>query len=75
MKIKEIKNQHRRDFVAVMVCEFCNHEQLNKSGYDDRYYHDHVIPEMKCDSCKESTHSKGGSVEFRPTKYPEGFQI
>jgi len=75
MKIKQIINQHRRDFVATMVCEFCGSEVKNDSGYDDRYYHDHVIPGMKCKKCDKSTNSEGGKVTNTPTKYPEGFQI
>lgn len=75
MKIKEMLSQHRRDFVAIMKCEFCEFEYTNQYGYDDRYYHDHVIPEMKCDKCGKSTKSEGGEIEKRETKYPEGFQI
>lgn len=75
MKIKEITYEARRDFHAIMNCEFCNHDQILKSGYDDRYYHDNVIPEMKCEKCGESTLSKGGSISHTKTRYPEGFQI
>lgn len=75
MKIKKIISQHRRDFTALMECEFCNHQEMDNSGYDDRYYHDNVIPNMKCKKCGESTISKGGEIEKVQTKYPEGFQI
>jgi len=75
MKIKKITSQHRRDFSAIMQCEFCQHEQINDAGYDDRYYHDNVIPQMKCHKCGESTISKGGEIDHTPTKYPEGLQI
>ena len=75
MKIKQILSQHRRDFSAIMKCEFCDHEEKDNSGYDDRYYHDNVIPNMKCESCGKSTNSEGGKVDKTPTKYPEGFQI
>jgi Zn ribbon nucleic-acid-binding protein len=75
MKIKEKISQYRRDFTALMECEFCGHTELNKTGYDDRYYHDNVIPNMKCIKCGESTISKGGTIDKTPTKYPEGFQI
>lgn len=51
MKIKEITHQHRRDFSAVMVCEHCEKEDINKYGYDDANYHDNVIPNMECTSC------------------------
>lgn len=68
-------NQHRRDFSAIMECEFCNHTQTNNSGYDDSYYHENVIPNMKCLSCSKSTVSEGGTIEPRQTKYPDGYQI
>jgi hypothetical protein len=75
MKIKKITYQHRRDFTAIMKCEFCNEENLDDSGYDDRFYHDEVIPKMKCGKCEKSTFSEGGEVINTPTKYPEGQQI
>lgn len=75
MKIKKIISQSRRDFTASMECEFCQNKETNSSGYDDRYYHDNVIPNMKCKKCNESTVSKGGEVDKAETKYPEGFQI
>lgn len=75
MKIDKIINQHRRDFIASMECEFCGHKEINEHGYDDRYYHDNVIPAMKCPNCNKSTKSEGGEIIHTPTKYPEGFQI
>lgn len=75
MKIKKLISQHRRDFTALMECEFCEHQEMNNSGYDDRYYHDHVIPEMKCEKCEKSTLTEGGEIPHTPTKYPEGFTI
>lgn len=75
MKIKQITFQHRRDFCAIMKCEFCGYEEEDNSGYDDRFYHDNVIPNMKCPKCNKSTESEGGKVEHTATKYPEGFQI
>ena len=75
MKIKEILDQHRRDFTALMECEFCLHQEIDNSGYDDRNYHDNVIPNIKCIKCGKSTMSGGGKIEKVVTKYPEGFQI
>ena len=75
MKIKEITNQYRRDFCAIMKCEFCGNEEMNERGYDDRFYHDNVIPKMQCRKCNKSTLSENGIVEHTNTKYPEGFQI
>ena len=71
MRIKEITSQSRRDFRAVMVCEGCGHEQKLTSGYDDRNYHDNVIPAMKCEKCGESRESLGIVAEPTPTQYAE----
>lgn len=75
MKIKEIKSQYRRDFTAMMVCEGCGHEQLNIYGYDDRHYHENVIPDMKCKSCGQSANDMGLDTRPLATKYPEGMQV
>ena len=72
MKILEITSQHRRDFRAVMVCEFCQDITQLTNGYDDRNYHDNVIPNMVCKKCDKSTISENGPVEFVQTKYPSG---
>jgi len=71
MKIVQILSQHRRDFQAIFKCEHCGHE-LTRSGYDDSYFHQNVIPEMKCDHC-----GKAAPKTFRPltTKYPDGQQV
>jgi len=75
MKIIKILSQSRRDFVAMMHCEFCEQKCINNEGYDDRYYHDNVIPDMKCEKCGKSTNSEGGKIDHTPTKYPEGEQL
>jgi transcription elongation factor Elf1 len=71
MKIKSIISQNRRDFTAIYECEHCGHEKKG-SGYDDRYFHSKVIPEMKCDECGMTA-----SADYLPlaTKYPEGTQV
>jgi ribosomal protein S27E len=69
MKILEITSQSRRDFYAKMVCEGCGHTQKLSGGYDDRYYHDNVIPEIKCEQCGESRNSLGIKGDFTQTKY------
>jgi len=71
MKIKKITRQNRRDFSAIMICEFCNHESENKYGYDDDHYHNVVIPEMKCKSCGKAS----GKPTPTKTKYPQGMQV
>jgi len=52
MKIKEIKSQCRRDFVAIYECESCGFTNEGV-GYDDKYFHNIVIPDMKCPQCGE----------------------
>ncbi len=74
MKIKEITWRYRRDFEAVYVCENCGAEET-RSGYDDRNFHDNVIPDMKCEKCGKSRNDLGIDGEVRATKYPEGFQV
>jgi len=71
MKIKEIRSQHRRDFRAIYICEHCNHEE-EATGYDNRYFHNVVIPDMVCKNCGQKA-----PETYRPLqpKYSEGFQI
>ena len=52
MRISKILNRHRRDFTALYVCEHCGHEQTS-TGYDDYYFHEKVVPGMKCPKCGE----------------------
>ena len=65
MKIKEITDQHRRDFHAIYICEHCQTEETG-SGYDDDNFHRNVIPNMTCKSC-----GKTAGDNYRPlaTKY------
>ena len=71
MKIKEIINQHRRDFHAIYICEHCGHEE-NGSGYDDSNFHQNVIPAKKCKKCGEKA-----PENYRPLapKYDDSFTI
>ena len=71
MRIKRILSQYRRDFRAVFECEHCGH-QLKRSGYDDAFFHNKVVPNLKCPSC-----GKKATEDYRPltTKYPDGYQI
>ena len=77
MKLISVLSQHRRDFQGIYQCEFCDNVEQDKSldSYDDRNFHDNVIPNMKCSSCGKSTISEGGNVDKTPTKYPEGMQL
>jgi hypothetical protein len=72
MKIKKIISQHRRDFSAIMICEHCENEEINKYGYDDDNYHNNVIPSMECKVC-----GKKSPESYTPasTKYPKNFVI
>lgn len=71
MKIKRIISQHRRDFNAVFVCESCGKEET-KSGYDDTYFHQHVIPKMICQQCGKTAPDLYTPLE---PKYPDGYQV
>lgn len=75
MKILKKTHQYRRDFEAIIKCEFCDNEEKLSGGYDDHYYHTEVLPDIKCDKCKESTNSKGGVIDIPQLKYAEGYQI
>ena len=77
MKLIEIIAQSRRDFQGKYECEFCKHIETDNGmdSYDDRYYHDNVIPNKKCKKCGKSTLSEGGTIQNTQTKYPEGFQV
>jgi len=69
VKIKSITSQHRRDFHAIYECELCGFITKEKYGYDDRNFHDNVIPTMKCERCGKSRIDAGISGEFTHTKY------
>lgn len=69
MKIRNIIWQNRRDFSAIMICEGCGYEKEIKHGYDDRNYHDNVIPAAKCPNCGKSRNDLGIVAEKTPTKY------
>ena len=72
MHIKKILRQDRRDFYADYECEHCGYIDHNKSGYDDSYFHNTVVPKMVCPQC-----GKKADDNYRPltTKYPEGYQV
>lgn len=68
MELIKITHQHRRDFVGVLKCEACQSKQEVR-GYDDRNYHDNVIPNIKCEKCGKSSADLGITHEPTPTKY------
>ena len=58
-----------------MVCEYeCEHCDYvtEMDAYDDQFYHENIIPKIKCPKCGEVAPD-----DYRPltTKYPEGYQI
>ncbi len=67
MFIKDITYQHRRDFNAIYECEHCG-TTIKSSGYDDRHFHQNVIPTFKCLTCGMTTDS---SYVARSTKYAD----
>ena len=72
MKIKEIVSQNRRDFKAIYECESCGEVTAPSYGYDDRNFHENVIPAMRCPKCGAKAPDN-----YRPmaTKYPDGMNI
>jgi hypothetical protein len=55
MVILKYTFQHRNDFGSILKCEHCNHEQDLNSGYNDHYYHNHVLPAIECKSCGKAS--------------------
>jgi len=74
MKITEIIYQSRRDFEAWYECEGCGNKEKS-GGYDDRNFHDNVIPNFVCKKCGKSRNDLGITQETTPTKYAEGYQV
>lgn len=75
MKINKILNQYRRDFTAEIECESCGNKETLRTGYDDRFYHDKVMPAIICKKCGKSRNNLGITGDFYETKYPEGMVI
>lgn len=71
MRIKKKLWQHRRDFEAIYECEHCGYTE-KRGGYDDKNFHENVIPEMVCPRC-----GKKAPFDYKPMKtvFPEGFQV
>jgi len=63
MRILKVIGQHRNDFSAIMICEYCEHEQKLTSGYNDAYYHSVVIPKMRCELCDKS---RNDIIDLKP---------
>lgn len=52
----------RRDFTGDLKCEFCSNREHRVKCYDDSYFHQHVIPGIKCKACDKSTSDDPGKV-------------
>ena len=71
MHIQKIVSQNRRDFRAIYECEHCGCTEEGR-GYDDRNFHDNVIPGKKCNNCGEVAPDDYRALT---TKYPGGMQV
>ena len=56
MRLKNWIQQSHRYFTTVYQCEHCGAERADR-GYDDAYFHQNVIPAMKCHECGETAPS------------------
>lgn len=72
MQILKIISRNRRDFWADFQCEHCGYIEKNKSGYDDSFFHNKVIPTMKCSKC-----GKTSKEDYKPMmpKYDDNAQL
>jgi ribosomal protein S27E len=71
MKVLKKYNQNRRDCYIDIECEGCGNKKENVSAYDDRYFWDNVVPDMKCKKCGKSANDLGIKKEFIQTKYAD----
>jgi hypothetical protein len=75
MKLLKKENQFRRNFDGVYECEGCGHIRTVYRCYDDRNFHDNIMPNKKCDICGKSTNDLGVEKEHVSTKYPDCWQV
>jgi hypothetical protein len=62
MKIIKYTFQHANDFYAIIECEHCLSTQELKSGYHDGYYHNHVLPAIKCKTCGKDRNGHSAEI-------------
>lgn len=60
MIVARVTSSSGNNFSAVLGCEHCGKYANLKYGYDDGFYHSHVIPSLKCPYC--SLDSRGRSL-------------
>jgi len=76
MKIIKTMNHYRRDFEADIQCEGCGNIEHKSDCYDDRYFHDEVMPnKIRCSKCGKTRNELGIKGEYVETRYPEGLQV
>lgn len=75
MKVIKKYNQYRRDCTVDLECESCGNKKTYKDAYDDRYFWDNVVSDMKCEECGKSSNDLGITNPYIETRYPEGMTI
>ena len=76
MKLIQKKNQMRRDLDIDVECEGCGNKEEICGAYDDRYYWDNVLPDIKCSKCHKSTNDIKPEIKQNiSTRYSEGTQV
>lgn len=64
MKIFKINSQSTTAFLADLICEYCGNVKINVLGYDDDFFHEKIMPIMKCEKCGSKTRNKGKQLKF-----------
>jgi hypothetical protein len=75
MKVIKRYDQLRRDLYIDIQCEACGSIRKKVNAYDDAYFWNNVIFNMKCKSCHLSTKDQGLKVQEIGTRYSEGSQV
>lgn len=64
MKIFKIDRQSRNDLYGILECEFCQEKQKFQ-GYDDDYYHNMVMSNIRCKSCGKNSNDVIGEKALK----------
>lgn len=62
MKIQKNLTTFGSDFTALMVCESCGTTAKLMSGYNDAFYHNHVIPCINCPTCDRNHYGESSEL-------------
>jgi len=65
MIILRILSQNRRDLRVDFICEHCLTVEKNKSAYDDDFFHEKIVPDMKCKRCHNKAHENYRALRTR----------